>query len=399
MHGNTFTPGPTSNTVRAADGKVLTVPDGWVLLAPGNAALTRRVKAAGDHWIVAEKKGRRVFSRGVWAAATTIERIRAELEAERSTESFAKKKETDARRREKAHAEYVEDFLGAVVTFLAFHPNHAALANKLARAVTDHAIPVGSGTVARTKRIPVEQRAEAAVIAWMRHQTTGYDGMVIPRVKGKRREVRRMLARRSQELLSRYRTVESIPETCPLMKALCMATTPKAELLDFLRRNEATSAGKSILKRTFQEFVLKYGWWYEPPDADLKFATGTPQECHKNAADLALADDSLIYCEGYALFKSGSLPTLHAWVTDGHGRAIDNTWPQPGVAYAGVPFKSIFVNMTALKNHATVSLLDDYQNTYPLRGDLGDRPVEWLELRGRGTERVGKEAKISDMEK
>jgi hypothetical protein len=51
--------------------------------------------------------------------------------------------------------------------------------------VTDHATPVGSGTVARTKRIPVEQRAEAAVIAWMRHQTTGYDGMVIPRIKGK----------------------------------------------------------------------------------------------------------------------------------------------------------------------------------------------------------------------
>jgi hypothetical protein len=172
--------------------------------------------------------------------------------------------------------------------------------------------------------------------------------VVIPRVKGKRREVRRMLARRSQELLSRYRTVESIPETCPLMKALSMATTPKAELLDFLRRSEATFAAKSILRRTFQEFVLEYGWWYEPPEADLNFATGTPQECHKNAADLVLANDSLIYCEGYALFKSGSLPTLHAWVTDGHARAIDNTWPQPGLAYAGVPFKSIFVNMTAL---------------------------------------------------
>jgi hypothetical protein len=65
--------------------------------------------------------------------------------------------------------------------------------------VTDHATPVGSGTVARTKRILVEKRAEAAVIAWIRQQTTGYDGMAIPRVKGKRREVRRMLARRSQE--------------------------------------------------------------------------------------------------------------------------------------------------------------------------------------------------------
>jgi hypothetical protein len=58
------------------------------------------------------------------------------------------------------------------------------------------------------------------------------------------------------------------------------------------------------------------------------------------------------------------------------------------VAYAGVPFKSLFVNMTALQNRATVSLLDDYENNYPLRGDLGDRPDEWLELRGRGTARV-----------
>ena len=102
------------------------------------------------------------------AELATIEQIRAELEAERSTESFVKKKEADARRRGKAQAEYVEDFLGAVVAFLGFHENYADLADRLARAVTDHATPVGSGTVARTKRIPVEQRAEAAVIAWMR---------------------------------------------------------------------------------------------------------------------------------------------------------------------------------------------------------------------------------------
>ena len=89
---NTFTPGPTPNTVRAADGRVLTAPDGWILLPPGDAALTRRVKAAGDHWVVQEKKGRKVFSRGVWAPAATIERIRAELEAERSTEGSPRRR-------------------------------------------------------------------------------------------------------------------------------------------------------------------------------------------------------------------------------------------------------------------------------------------------------------------
>ena len=48
---------------------------------------------------------------------------------------------------------YVEDFFGAVMKFLAFHENHADLADRLARAVTNHATPVGSGTVARTKSL------------------------------------------------------------------------------------------------------------------------------------------------------------------------------------------------------------------------------------------------------
>ena len=215
-----FAPGPTENTVRVANGEVLMVPEGWELLPPGDAGLTRRVKAAGDHWVVQEKKGRRTFSKGVWAPAETIDRIRQELEAERSTDNYAKKKAADARRREKAQAEYVEDFLGAVVEFLDFHSTHADLGQQLANAVTEHATPVGSGTVARTKRIPVEQRAESAVIAWMRHQTTAYESMKIPRVKGKRREVRRMLAQRSKDLLRRYRHGEPTSTDCPLQRAL-----------------------------------------------------------------------------------------------------------------------------------------------------------------------------------
>jgi hypothetical protein len=215
-----FTPGPAPNTVRAADGKVVTAPEGWILLPPGDAALTRRVKVAGPHWVVQERKGRKVFSQGVWAPAATIERIRVELETERATEGFARKKQAEARRRDRAQVEYVEDFFAAVLKFLAFHPSHAVLADRLARAVTEHATPVGSGTVARTKRLSVEQRAEAAVIAWLRHQTTGYDGMVIPRLRGKRREVRRLLAQRSKQLMERYRRGEAVDEECPLRKTL-----------------------------------------------------------------------------------------------------------------------------------------------------------------------------------
>ena len=220
MPTTTFAPGPTPNTVRCADGKVMAVPEGWELLPPGDAAFTRRVKAAQHYWIIQEKKGRKVFSKGIWAPAATIEKVRAELEAERSTDAYAKRRQGDARRREKAQAEYVEDFYGAVVEFLDFHPKYADLARQIARAVADHAAPVGSGTVARTKRIPIEERAEAAVIAWLRHQTTAYDTMKIPRVKGKRREVRRLLAQRSQELLGQYRRGEAVGEECVLKTAL-----------------------------------------------------------------------------------------------------------------------------------------------------------------------------------
>jgi hypothetical protein len=121
MNNHTFSPGPMPNTVRAADGTILSPPDGWALLPPGDAGLTRRVKEAGEHWVVQEKRVRKTFSRGVWAPAATIDRIRAELEAERATTSYAKRKEADARRRDKAQTEYVEDFFGAVLAFLAFH--------------------------------------------------------------------------------------------------------------------------------------------------------------------------------------------------------------------------------------------------------------------------------------
>ena len=197
-------------------------PAGWVLVPPGDAALTRRIKAAGPSWSVQEKRGRKVFSQGTWADGAVVARLREELLAERATEGFAKRAAASQQRRVVAQAAYVEDFEAAVRGFLRFHERYAETESLLARLVSEHATPVGSGTVARTQRIPIEERAEAAVIAWMRHQTTGYDHMVIPRVKGKRREVRRMLAARSQQLLGGYRRGEAAASDCPLSRALAL---------------------------------------------------------------------------------------------------------------------------------------------------------------------------------
>ncbi len=223
-------PGSSGRIVRTKGGQELSVPDDWELLPPGDAALTRRVKAGGPSWTVQEKKGRRTFSKGVWAPADRIAAVRADLEAERSTESYAKKRQADAKRRERKQTEYVEDFQQAVFSFLNFSSRHADVAVKLAQPVATHATPVGSGTVARTKRIPIEQRAESAVIAWLRHQTTAYDNMKIARVKGKRREVRRILAEESRRLLAGYRGDEAVDaDRCPLQMALRTAASQPDE--------------------------------------------------------------------------------------------------------------------------------------------------------------------------
>lgn len=211
--------------MRTAEGAVLEVPESWELLPPGDAGLTRRVKAAGATWTVQEKKGRKLFSRGVWAPHQHIAAARAALEQERSTVAYAKRRQAAAIRRDREQAEYVGEFETAVLQFLKFADPYTALAGRLAKAIAAHATPVGSGTVARTERIPIEQRAESAVIAWLRHQTTGYDDMRIERVKGRRREVRRMLAERSRQLLSLYRTGKRVDD-CPLTRALDQVSAP-----------------------------------------------------------------------------------------------------------------------------------------------------------------------------
>ncbi|HXE52221.1 MAG TPA: DUF2293 domain-containing protein [Tepidisphaeraceae bacterium] len=215
-------PGPQAGSVRTPDGQILHAPADWVVTPPGDAALSRRLKAAGPSWTVQERKGRKTFSRGIWAAAVTVESIKADLARERQTPEFARKRQKDVERRQREQHHYVAEFHEAVISFLAFDAKHRELAQQLARAVTEHATPVGSGTVARTARISVEERAEAAVIAWMRHRTTAYEHMAIPRVAGQRREVRRMLAARSRALLDSYRAGRNVdPASCPLQRALC----------------------------------------------------------------------------------------------------------------------------------------------------------------------------------
>jgi hypothetical protein len=202
------------------NGQPVTPPEGWAFLPAGDAGVTRKVSSAGVFWRVQVKMGRRIISKGLWAPKDTIELAVLQMQSTRQTELYQKKVEAAKRRREKIQTEYVDDFCNQVERFLNFHPIYKDMGAKMAKLVSLHATPVGSGTVARTATISIEERASRAVIAWMRHQTTAYDQMPIARVKGERRRVRRMLAQRSVELLESYRKGEPIKIDCPLHAAL-----------------------------------------------------------------------------------------------------------------------------------------------------------------------------------
>lgn len=209
-----------NGTVLDDSGKPLSPPAGWAFLAAGDAAITKKVIAKARYWRVQTTMGRRLIAKGLWAPAATIRQATQEVEELRATAGYRKRLAQSRLRRERKQGEYEQEFYLAVRAFLAFAPRHRQMEEEMAKAITTHAVPVGSGTVARTTMIPLAERAAKAVIAWMRHRTTAYDAMHIPRVKGKRREVRRMLAARSVTLLAAYRDGREPAAGCPLQKAV-----------------------------------------------------------------------------------------------------------------------------------------------------------------------------------
>ena len=209
-----------NNTIKDETGKAILPPEGWIFLPAGDAGITRKVTAQGQYWRVQYKRGRKLFVSGIWAPAATIEAARTATEAQRANPTHQKKLKQSQERRDRQQTVYELEFLAAVRNFLCFHSNHQQYELEIAQRVTRHAIPVGSGTVARTKMIPIGERASKAVIAWMRHETTAYDNIKIPNIKGERRMIRRMLAEASITLLNQYRSGKPIAPSCPIHKAL-----------------------------------------------------------------------------------------------------------------------------------------------------------------------------------
>ena len=98
---------PTKNhrQVLSVEGETLDVPKGWSLLPPGDAALSRRIKKDGPTWTVIEMKGRKRFSRGIWAPSERIEALKRERAAECKDPAYQRKLDSGRVRRAKLHSD------------------------------------------------------------------------------------------------------------------------------------------------------------------------------------------------------------------------------------------------------------------------------------------------------
>ena len=153
----------------------LVVPDGWEFLASGDAFVTRRVKAARVYWSAWKPKNRRGGHRrrlGLLAPTAAIDAARnAALE---SADQRAAARAAGARHRERVEADYQVELRDTVLRWLDFTPEHKNLAAHIAEGAATQATVVGSGRVGRTKTLGVDERAELAARAYIRHHHTDY---------------------------------------------------------------------------------------------------------------------------------------------------------------------------------------------------------------------------------
>ena len=108
-------------------GKVFSVPAGWENLPSGDASVTRKLKSLGPTWTVQEKKGRKTFSHGVWAAQEQVGEAKALVEAQRADPKHQKKLAQAKVRRDEKEEVFGEDFQHAIIKFLNFDEKYQAL--------------------------------------------------------------------------------------------------------------------------------------------------------------------------------------------------------------------------------------------------------------------------------
>ena len=119
-------------------------------------------------------------------------------------------------------------------------------------------------------------------------------------------------------------------------------TTPKAEkpndlpsllqhFADMIERSSMDLANPHAL-------VLKLGRSFTPQRRPKGIRRGRKKRCYENAFEVMVEHETLTYCEGFVLTEGLRIPVEHAWCIDEEGNVVDNTLPDPGTAYFGIPF-------------------------------------------------------------
>ena len=132
---------------------------------------------------------------------------------------------------------------------------------------------------------------------------------------------------------------------------------------------------KDFKFKNIDEFVLKNGQAFHAKELPEEFEAGTPKQCYRNAALLAIQSPDLTYVEGYAL--SFGIPMGHAWVVNEKNNVIDNTWTGPigsGIEdreYFGVKFSDQFLTKTLFEREKYGVLFNPEMGFPILRNGVG----------------------------
>jgi hypothetical protein len=119
-----------------------------------------------------------------------------------------------------------------------------------------------------------------------------------------------------------------------------------------------------------EDFVIQNGAQFDVDYEILnKYPMGEEKQCYKNAFELTLFQDDLIYVEGFACTV---IPTMHAWVVDKNGNVYDPTWrlntrekKYYPIGYYGVMF-SLRQCWKVMEKSGQYGMLDAWKADWPL---------------------------------
>jgi hypothetical protein len=154
--------------------------------------------------------------------------------------------------------------------------------------------------------------------------------------------------------------------------------TPIEELkgyLDILSvmegRGRTSLADKGYKYTSIPGLLLAEGQWFTPIKRPPWMRKMPDKACFENATAMATMHKEYRYAEGYSF---SLIPTLHAWLVDPDGNAVDPTWREPGAAYLGIifPVEEVRANW---QETGVFCMIDDWHNDWPLLKD--GVPKKW----------------------